>query len=256
MRRSTSPALFLLSLLAALLLGQAHAQYGGWTNPYTGNTWNNPGSSLLDTMIQGSRFMQDPAAGAAGNGGDGSGSGAAGEAGAELPRVSATSFRPAPQRLEVAAFAQSLTNDAAEQATFIQALEEGMALFEDAARDAGRPNNAAMAITYMIAANYAVYTGGLEVSDEAFETLWGAVHQMLAESLEFRRSSDRSRQSLYETAVMMATLPLMGYLQAVEAGDAGSAAMYQEFAGRVLSSSLGVAPDKVLFTATGVSLGD
>ncbi len=55
---------------------------------------------------------------------------------------------------------------------------------------------------------------------------------------------------------MMATLPLMGYIQAVEEGDARSAAMYQEFAGQVLSSSLGVPPEQVVFTATGVSLAN
>lgn len=60
----------------------------------------------------------------------------------------------------------------------------------------------ALAVAYMIAPNYTVYTGGLE----ALETLWQGVHQMLA--------------------------------------------------GQLLSSSPGVPPEQVLFTATGVSLGN
>lgn len=253
MRRLPFSVLLLPAFVAFSLFTLAYAQYGGWTNPYTGSTWNNPGSSLLDTMIQGRIFApsQPSTAGGAQGGAD---TGAESEA--EFPRTSATGFQPVPGRLEVAAFAQSLTADPTEQAIFIEALDESIALFEQAARDLGRPHNVALAITYMIAANYTVYTGGLEVEEEAFETLWGAVHQMLAESLDFKRSSHRARQSLYETAVMTASLPLMGYVQAVEEGDSRSAAMYQEFAGQVLSSSLGVPPDEVLFTPTGVSLGD
>lgn len=244
-------ALYVFTSLAVPLLFHAHAQYGTWVNPYTGGMWNNPGSSLIDTMLQGRIWTS--------GGGSGSGGGqdtSTAPSTTTVAAANASSFQPIPQRLELAAFVDSLTPNKDEQAVFFQALNEGITLFEEAARGAGRPNNVAMAVAYMIAANYSVYTGGLDVSEEAFDTLWRAVNQMYAESPDFARSSHRDRQSLYETAVMYATLPLMGYQQALEENDASSANMYRQFSAQVLRSVLGMEPDRIEFTATGVLLGD
>lgn len=170
MRRALVPVSCLLALLAATLEGQAQAQYGTWINPYTGSAWNNPSSSLLDTMIQGGLRFPDRATAA-----PGAEERSPHTATAAAP-VNATSFLPTPQRLEVEAFVRSLSADPSEQAVLAQALDESIELFDEAARRQGRRHNVALAVAYMIAVNYTVYSGGLEVSEAAFEALWSAVN--------------------------------------------------------------------------------
>jgi len=74
----------------------------------------------------------------------------------------------------------------------------------------------------------------------------------LAASEDFRRSSNAERQGLYETLVMLATLPLAGHQEGLETGDAATQATYQALAGDLLTTLFEVSPDDLTFTATGV----
>ena len=109
--------------------------------------------------------------------------------------------------------------------------------------------------SYLVGVSYLVYTGGDEPSERALESVWEAVHRTLAESPDFQRSSHAERQGFYETLVVLATLPLAGYQEGLETGDAETLATYQALAGDLLSTLFDVAPDEVRFTADGLIVG-
>ncbi|WP_026234916.1 DUF6683 family protein [Calidithermus timidus] len=242
----------ILALLVFLLLCAAQAQYiaGGWgapvqsfSNIYQANVYmayNNlmlasqmaANKAILQAVIKRSQQKQG------------------GSAQTATPR---TTFRPGPKRLLVQAFAQSLTQNKAQQAELVKVFELGLELYEDEARRAGKPNDVAMAFTYFVGVCYFVYAGE-EPSEQALLGLWGAVEEAFASSLEFKKATDPERQRLYELFVLMATLPLAGYSVATEANDAALKKTYQEIAGVALEAALGVRPDRLKFAPTGLEL--
>jgi hypothetical protein len=153
----------------------------------------------------------------------------------------------------VQAFAQSLTQNKAQQAELVKVFELGLELYEDEARRAGKPNDVAMAFTYFVGVCYFVYTDE-EPSERALSGLWGAVEEAFAGSLEFKKATATERQSLYELFVQMATLPLAGYSVATQENDAALKKTYQEIAGGLLSVVLGVKPEQLRFTDKGLEL--
>lgn len=66
--------------------------------------------------------------------------------------------------------------------------------------------------------------------------------------------SNQDRQKLYEAFVLTATLPLLGYTVAVEQNDQELLQTYREIAGVALETALGVRPDRLKFTETGLEL--
>lgn len=246
----------LRALVASMILvvsfqpwSTAHAQWGNggnsWTNPYTGTTWNNPMSSYLDTVIMNGIWSRFP-----------SSSAEAEPTEAEaLPPVGASAFVPQSGRLQVQAVAAGLTDDPQLRAGLTDLFEAGLQQFETIAREDGREHNVALAFTYLVGVSYLVYTGGDEPSERALESVWEAVHRTLAESPDFQRSSHAERQGFYETLVVLATLPLAGYQEGRETGDAETLATYQALAGDLLSTLFDVAPDEVRFTADGLIVG-
>lgn len=238
-RPSGQPFLPLFLAFTALSLPTfAQAQF---VNPFTGGHWNNPVSSTIDTMIFHDiqrRTLMLPYERE--------------ERPDTLP-ASATSFSPTPGFPAARAFAQSLSDDAEVQQALMALFEHGRDTFETQAHAEGKPNNVALAVSFFIQANYYVYTGGREVSDAAQTSLWAAVHETLAHSPAFP-AAHRERQAFYETFVMLAVLPLYGYLDAVQSGDAESVSLFKTLAGQNLELAFGAPPEALRFTEAGLDI--
>ena len=162
-----------------------------------------------------------------------------------------TNFKPGPQRLLVQQFSRSLSNDPTVVQQLNKAFTEGLKAYETEARRLGKPNNVAMALTYLIGVCYTVHYGS-EPTETALMNLQAKTDLALADSLKGK--SDRERQTLYEALVLMATLPLMGYTVAADEKDQALMDNYREIAGVALESALGVRPDRLKFTATGLEM--
>ncbi|GIW34850.1 DUF6683 family protein [Meiothermus sp.] len=164
-----------------------------------------------------------------------------------------TRFRPGPQRLMVSGFVRSLSRDPATVREMTMAFNEAFKAFEAEAKRLGRPNNVAMAFTYLVGVCYMVYYGE-EPSETALMNLQANTDAAFGRSAAFMALSAQDRQKLYETFVLMATLPLLGYTVAVQESDPKLLETYREIAGVALESALGVRPDRLKFTATGLEL--
>jgi hypothetical protein len=164
-----------------------------------------------------------------------------------------TTFRPVGQRLLVRQFAQSLSNKPNEVQELTIAFNEAFKAFEAEAKRLGRPNNVAMAFTYLVGVCYMVYYGE-EPSETALMNLQANSDAAFGASSAFKALKDQDRQKLYEAFVLMATLPLLGYTVATEQNDAQLLETYREVAGVALESALGVRPERLKFTATGLEL--
>jgi hypothetical protein len=164
-----------------------------------------------------------------------------------------TTFTPGSQRLQISQFAQSLSNDPAIVSQMTQTFTGGFTAFEAEARRLGRPNNVAMAFTYLVGVCYMVHYGE-EPTEAALMNLQANSDAAFGSSAAFQALNSQERQKLYETFVLMATLPLAGYVVAVEENDQALLQTYREIAGVALESALGVRPDRLRFTATGLEL--
>lgn len=164
-----------------------------------------------------------------------------------------TAFRPGPQRLMLNQFVRSLSSDPALIREMTTAFNEAFKAFEAEAKRLGRPNNVAMAFTYLVGVCYMVHYGE-EPSETALMNLQANTDAAFGSSAAFKALSSQDRQKLYEAFVLMATLPLLGYTVANEQNDQELLQTYREIAGVALESALGVRPDRLKFTATGLEL--
>lgn len=164
-----------------------------------------------------------------------------------------TTFKPGAQRLLLNPFVRSLSNKPAEVQELTAAFTDGFKGFEAEARRLGRPNNVAMAFAYLVGVCYLVHYGE-EPTEAALLNLQANTDAAFGASETFRRLSNSERQRMYEAFVLMATLPLLGYTVAVQENDPKLLETYREIAGVALESALGVRPDRLKFTPTGLEL--
>jgi hypothetical protein len=95
---------------------------------------------------------------------------------------------------------------------------------------------------------------GEEPTEAALMNLQANSDAAFGSSTAFKALNSQERQKLYETFVLMATLPLAGYQVAIEENDQELLNTYREIAGVALETALGVRPDRLRFTATGLEL--
>lgn len=164
-----------------------------------------------------------------------------------------TNFTPSKQPLSVESFAQSLGGTPEEVQSLSAVLNQGLSAFEQEAQRLERANNVAMAFAYLVGVCYMVYHNE-EPAETALLNLQANADAALGSSEEFKGLSDQQRQELYETLVLTATVPFMGYLQASDTQDQTLLQTYRDLAASTLESTLGMHPDKLLFTKAGLEL--
>lgn len=238
-------------LVPLLALGSALAQYsaGGWSTPlksfdtiYQANVYQAYSNIMNTTQMQINKLMLDAAI---------KKSQQKSSQAASRPS-SATAFKQG-KRILVDSFAQSLTPDKAQQKALTEVFRAGLKLYEDEAKKQGKPNNVALAFTYLVGVCYLVYSGE-EPSEASLDALQASVDEVFGTSADFKKASDKERQTLYELFVLLATLPLAGYSVATEQHDAELLHSYRQIAGGLLEAVFRVKPERLKFTATGLSL--
>jgi hypothetical protein len=181
-------------VIVAILTRTAAAD---WHNPYTGNTWNNPISSTLDTFIQGR--IQEKALWAS----FAKKNGAQPQSTAKHQPYTKTDFRPGRQRLVV----DSVIATVAQTPEQHQVLANAMERFFDRYERTTRKYNVAYAIAFLIRTSLQV--NGKKLDDAQGEQLALTINDMFALSPQFMMANATDRQKLYEMCVTVAGLIAM-----------------------------------------------
>jgi hypothetical protein len=242
--------LLALAALAALALSaSAQAQYSGYTMSIPSMNSFIATQQLSAQVRLSQRVLDEVTAAGEGRTPDRS---APAEADVESFAVeqepTATTFQPSRQRMMVSRFAASLSDDPAHVKEMNATFAAGLQAFEAEAQRMGRPNSVAMAFAYLVGVCVMV-DSDQEPAEEAILTLQAKVDAAFGQSAEFQALSDAQRQQLYETFVLMATLPLAGYMVAKETNDDALLQTYREVAATALETTLGVRPSELRFTA-------
>ncbi len=187
-------AIIVLALAAATRPAAAQ-----WRNPYTGTNWNNPMSSLADTMLRNKineamlqRTLDNK-----------SGAAPSSQPASHEP-YEKTDFKPGKQRLVVAQIVGGLTQNEQQRQVLVAGMEQVFAQYEKAVRK----NNVAYSVAFLLAASLTVQTGE-QLDDAKTEQLAQTINDVLAANPAFVKASASDRQKLYETCVTLGGLVLL-----------------------------------------------
>jgi hypothetical protein len=212
-----------------------------------GGSWNNPSSALLGTMIN-NRIMSDAVKKAAER--DRSAPGAPASAPARL------TFRPVAKNLMVKELAETLVKDAPSQRQLSAAFEQYLKDFDEQARKDREPSyDVGRAAAFFVMVNYYAATGR-EPNDAQADGAQAIFRAGLAESEGFARLADRDRQRLYESLVILGTLPAAAVSQAAQDRKKDQEKMFRDFAAVLVKTLIGVPVEKIRLTKDGFRIAE
>ena len=235
-----------LGAIAALSFAAAPA-LAQWTNPYSGRMWNNPGSSLLDTMIQG-RVYRKMLLDSMGKEGE---KGAAAPASKPAARPARITYRPSAASRVPEEFSASLLESKADRAELTRYLRQVMEVYAAKAREERRPHDVGHALTFFVAGNYAILHEQ-DVSDDATTALNQQLDQVLGPDLA--RASDAQKQQLAEYVVCSTFFALAGYQQGKQLDKPDQVRTYRDLAAMNLKAVLQVDAARIRLTEAGLQL--
>ena len=212
-------AILTFALTVQSLLGFTQPVAAQYTNPYTGNTFNNPMSSFLDTMIMHKMQQQMllKSFERRRNQPTGSTSSPRAETTPAAPAfpITATDFRPTGTRLVVDTLVQATPGATVEQKQALRTVYLGtLSAFEKEARK----NNVAYALAFLLGASIQVVTGKEVPDDDAHELARG-LNDILGGTPEFRQLTPQAKQSLYEAAIITGGLIMVMQQMGAEQND-------------------------------------
>ena len=126
--------------------------------------------------------------------------------------------------------------------------------YEKGARAAGHPNDLALALSFFFATNASIYHDGGEVADPSMMELRNVIAEALVEGKALNGVSDRQKQEMYETLVIFTGFALATYQEGKQGGNAETVKVSQQLAGQNLLAVTGITPDKINFSAQGLSI--
>ena len=248
--KGRAPAIVIASLCLgfALTPAPASAQF----TSSVGGSFNNPGSALIGTMIA-NRAIADAARREAPPDATASTPPSARTRAAARPR---TTFRPVGKNLMVRELAASITKDVEARSQFVTLFEQYLQAFDEQARKDREPSyDVGRAAAYFVMMNYAVASGA-ELTDQQADGAQAKFRAGLAENASFQQTTDRERQRLYETLVILGSLPTTGVSDAAEKKEPKQAEMFRELAGQYIQTLLGVPVGKIRLTPAGFIIED
>jgi hypothetical protein len=240
----------------------AHAQY---TNPYTGNTFNNPASSFLDTVILHNmqtmqlRTSMMVSSNMLTSSLSRSGPKLTKKQQAEADRFAryrGTMFKSGRPVMPVQLAASFIKTPGKQREDMTKLFSVLLEVYNQRSRQQKAPaNDLARTLAYCIAANYAYYTEQ-EVSASGLAMLRGKIRTALTASDKFRKIKDADKQKVSETLIILTHFAALGYDQAKEGKNKESMEMFRKLAGLNLQGMLGVAPGRVKLEKTGLVVTD
>lgn len=262
------------------------AQY---INPHTGNIFNNPTSSYLDTVIQGNMQMQNLmiqqsiqrnlSESSLEQQPEGTNqqtpeslqeATSSNEQNEEqvsdlVPNeenvsssnssteVAATFFRPVARAVIPQQIAAKLGNTPEEKQEYEQNFTKLLEFYEGYVQERQwQLHDVAHAISYYIGANYYVSTDGKDLNPKQAWGLYNSVSKLLTEGKVLQNLSESEKQEMYEVMAIQGALPLLGYNSAVADGNKEMSAQFRQNARQNLEKLFGVPVAKVQFTDQGI----
>ena len=126
--------------------------------------------------------------------------------------------------------------------------------FDKGASAAGYPNDLALALSFFFATNASVYHDAGQPTDPQMIELRDAIAESLVEDNALNGVTDRQKQEMYETLVIFTGFALATYQEGKQGGNAETVKVSQKLAGQNLQAVIGISPDKITFTAQGLSI--
>src|ERR1051326_2091421 len=126
--------------------------------------------------------------------------------------------------------------------------------YEKGARAAGHPNDLALALSFFFATNASIYHDAGEAADPSMMELRNVIAEALVEGKALNGVSDRQKQEMYETLVIFTGFALATYQEGKQGGNAETVKVSQQLAGQNLLAVTGITPDKINFSAQGLSI--
>lgn len=246
--------------------GLARAQWssgGTWTNAYTGRTFNNPTSCLLDTMIMQAGQRQMLITALRRQAKKKAGASAAASPSAETPAATvaaatsaaaspSTTFKPSKEYATLPKVADQLGRNAAERAALMQLLRDGLASYEREAANDHRPYDLAEAMAFYIALNYGVLHDGVMPDDKQTEGLYQSVHAGLLGVPAIQQATDSQKQALYEALVGIGVFTLAGYQQGIQEKKPATCQTFHDLAAMNLRDLLSLPAERLRLTGEGM----
>ena len=126
--------------------------------------------------------------------------------------------------------------------------------YEKGASAAGHPNDLALALSFFFATNASIYHDADQPGDAAMIELRDAIAETLVEGKALNGVTDRQKQEMYETLVIFTGFALATNQEGKQGGNAETVKVSRQLAGQNLLAITGISPDKIAFTAQGLSI--
>lgn len=162
-------------------------------------------------------------------------------------------FRPTGTQLKTREIANLIAAGNPQVLNLLSALLEE---FDKGAREAGHPNDLALALSFFLATNASIYHDAGQPSDPQMIELRNTIATALVEDNALNGVTDRQKQELYETLVMFTGFTLATYQEGKQGGNAETIKVSQQLAGQNLLAVIGISPDKINFSAQGLNIGN
>lgn len=239
-------ALILLSITLQFYSAEA------WTNPYFGTTWNNPTSSLAQTMIM-NNIMSKSLKNNLSQGRPAGNYPSSFQGERREQRTPDYIFQATPRKIMPKVIADRMSDKADRRRewenTFIQFIDS----FEQNARREHLPHNLVYAISFFIWANYSVAKNGISITDDQQRDLYRMIAPSFANNADLKSMSDLQKQGLYETRVIEGMFALVGFNGARERNDIDAQKKIRKFAMNNLKAA-GISYQQIHLTRQGWSI--
>lgn len=241
MRKTHRGAAVLLTLAGFVLAAAPRPCHAQYTNYETGRTFNNPTSSLLDSMILHNMQRQQLMNSLALNRLSGMVLSRAAKRKAGQERIrrgqATTRFKPVAASLISVFVTREAAKTPAQKRELTRAWAARLRAFRQAAASSGvAPNDLASGFSLMFALNFEVFSGGQKASATQRASLTQDFRQSLLKDAEFQGWSEAEKQLLYEEKAINTMDAVLDYQAAFRAGDAGARAGAQAAAKTLLDA--------------------
>lgn len=251
MKKVISSLILRIAIISSLIIATTLGVTAQWNNPYWGTSWNNPTSSLLQTMTMNKVFadsMRKPFE----------------QRGKALDQRSipkqnkltpyqqkSVTFLPVANMIMPKQLAETIGATPKDRKELQKAFTEFLQVFDQEAALDKEENNVARAVTFFIVCNYIVATG-LEFEEEQINFMERDINIYLAENEYFCAFDNHRKQELYESLVILGTLAAAGYHDGEENGRKEQMERFRSLARNGLETLLGVPVERLKLTKVGL----
>ena len=161
-------------------------------------------------------------------------------------------FKPTKKSTFPQEIAGSLTTDAQFQSALIEIMENFKSAYEVEARKEGKSNNIAMAMSVYLAVCVTAYRDQPEPSDNATENLFNQISSSFAAEESLTELSNAEKQNLHDGLIYLSAIVYAGYSVSKQTNDKPTLQIYQALAGGLIEQLMGVKPDKLNISESGL----